>query len=229
MSKQRKLKFRGIVMVVSFFVLLGIIFTPIFPGQMNGLNYMDNLFNTISKGSSYFIPQILAENEKYAGQSINVTITMANDAIAAGTAKLFTAGGAEVDVTGTEVNIKGDVSNIVKIALADADMMFKNDGKPLVDKYGYSEQQVMFNWWKSFDQINKELAKEEQFDKAKLFGNVQKKAIEPAYNYYGVNIEDWKANITLVLASLAFYVVYTLWYGFGLMYVFEGLGYEIGH
>jgi hypothetical protein len=229
MSMQRKLKFRGIIMVVSFFVLLGVIFTPVFPGKMNGLDYMDNLFNMISKGSSYFIPQSISDSEKFAGQSIDVTITMANDEVTAETAKLFTAGGAEVNVMGPEIHIKGDVATIVKSALADADMMFNNEGKPLVDKYGYNEQQVMFNWWTSFNQIGKELTKEHQFDTAKLFGNVQKKAIEPAYNYYGVNIEDWKANIALVLASLAFYVVYTLWYGFGLMYVFEGLGYKIGH
>lgn len=229
MSMQRKLKIRGIVMVVSFFVLLGIIFTPVFPGKRNGLDYMDNLFNMISKGSSYFIPQSISDSEKFAGQSIDVTIKMANDEVTANAAKLFTAGGAEVNVTGAEMNIKGDVANIVKSALADADMMFKNDGKPLADKYGYNERQVMFNWWTSFNQISKELTKEEQFDTAKLFSNVQKKAIEPAYNYYGVKIEDWKANIVLVLASLAFYVLYTLWYGFGLMYVFEGMGYKIGH
>lgn len=229
MSMQRKLKFRGIVMVVSFFVLLGIIFTPVFPGKMNGLDYMDNLFNMISKGSSYFIPQSILDSEKFAGQSFDVTIKMANDQVTADAAKLFTTGGAEANVLGTEINIKGDVANIVKSALADADLMFKNDGKPLADKYGYNEKQVMFNWWTSFNQISKELTKGEQFDTAKLFSNVQKKALEPAYNYYGVKIESWKANIALVLASLAFYVFYTLWYGFGLMYVFEGLGYKIGH
>lgn len=230
MSMQRKLKVRGIFMLISFFILLGVIFTPIFPGKTNGLDYMDNLFNMISKGSSYFIPQSVSASEKFAGQSIDVSITMANDELTADTAKLFTAGGAEVNVVGAKMNIKGDVAAIVKSALADADMMFKNDGKPLIDKYGYnSEQQVMFNWWTSFDKISKALAKDSQFDKAKLFDNVRTKAMEPAYNYYGVKIEDWKANLALVLASLAFYVFYTLWYGFGLMYVFEGLGYKIGH
>jgi hypothetical protein len=229
MSMQRKLKFRGIVMVISFFALLGVIFTPVFPGKMNGLDYMDNLFNMISKGSSYFIPQSLSDSAKFAGQSIDVTITMANDQVAADTAKLFAAGGAEVNVLGAEINIKGDVATVVKSALGDAEMMFKNEGKPLIDKYGYNEKQVMFNWWTSFAQITKELTKDKQFDTAKLLSNTQKKALEPAYNYYGVKIEDWKANIALVLASLAFYVVYTLWYGFGLMYVFEGLGYKIGH
>jgi hypothetical protein len=33
----------------------------------------------------------------------------------------------------------------------------------------------------------------------------------------------------MILVALGFYVVYTLWYGFGIMYVFEGLGLKIGH
>lgn len=229
MSMQSKLKVRGIFMLISFFVLLGVIFAPIFPGKMNGLNYMDNLFNMISKGSSYFIPQSMVEGAKLAGQSIDVKIKMANDKEAVETAKLFAAGGAQAVASGAEVAIKGDVAGIVKNSLADADFMFKNEGKPIVDKYGYDEKKVMFNWWTSFAKINKDLTKQSNFDTAKVFANIQKKALEPAYNYYGVKIENWKENIVLVLASLAFYVVYTLWYGFGLMYVFEGMGYKIGH
>ena len=229
MSMQRKLKVRGLLMLVSFFVLLGIIFSPVFPGQKNGLDYMDNLFNMISKGSSYFIPQVLEASTKKAGQPIDVTIKMKSDKEAADTAKLFTAAGAQATVSGVELGIKGDVAQITKSALDDADKMFKNDGKPVADKYGYDERQALHNWWNSFGKISKDLSKQNNFDVAKVFDNVQKKALEPSYNYYGVKIENWKENIALVLASLAFYVFYTLWYGFGLMYVFEGLGYKIGH
>ncbi len=73
------------------------------------------------------------------------------------------------------------------------------------------------------------MTKQEKFAEAKPFAEVQQKALEPAYNYYGVKAEDWKDNIALVLFALVFYVFYTLWYGFGLMYLFEGLGLQIGH
>lgn len=229
MSMQKKLKVRGIFMLISFFALLGIIFSPVFPGQKNGLDYMDNLFNMISKGSSYFIPQWSETSAQAAGQSIDVTITMKSDKEAADTAKLFAASGAQVTVSGAELAIRGDVARITKAALDDADMLFKNDGRPVAEKYGFDERLALFNWWNSFAKISKDLTKQKAFDSAKLFDNIQKKALEPAYNYYGVKIENWKENIVLVLASLAFYVIYTLWYGFGLMYVFEGLGYKIGH
>lgn len=229
MSMQSKLKVRGIFMLISFFALLGIIFSPVFPGKRNGLDYMDNLFNMISKGSSYFIPQMLDSTAKKAGEEISVVIKMKSDKEAAETAKLFAAAGAQTSVSGVDLTVKGDVAQIMKGALDDADRMFKNEGEPVAAKYGYSEKQVLLNWWNSFSKISKDLTKQNNFEVAKLFDNVSKKALEPAYNYYGVNIENWKENIALVLASLAFYVFYTLWYGFGLMYIFEGLGYKIGH
>jgi hypothetical protein len=35
--------------------------------------------------------------------------------------------------------------------------------------------------------------------------------------------------IVLLIAALSFYVVYTMWYGFGLLYLFEGMGIKLDH
>lgn len=216
-------------MLVAFFALLLLIFTPVFPGKVNGLDYMDNLFNMISKGSSYFIPKAIEDSDAYAGKMLKVTIKVSSDTQAEETAKLFAAGGAKVDIAGSELTIAGEIGDIMKNCLADADLLFNNNGDPLVEKYGYDAKQVVFNWWAAFNSISKALTSQKDFTAAKSFGNIQKKALEPAYNYYGVNSEKWQANVGMVLASLAFYVFYTLWYGFGLMYLFEGLGLRIGH
>ncbi len=229
MSTQANLKTRGITMLITFFILLGVIFMPVFPGKINGLDYMDNLFNMISKGSSYFIPASIKSSEKYAGKIIDVKVKLDDEKRAAETAKLLETSGAKTTVTGKEVAINGDLSLILKGSLVDADLMFKNDGKPIAEKYGFSEKQAMLNWYNLFKKIGADLTKQEKFDDAKPFAEIQKKALEPAYNYYGVKAEDWKENITLVLFALAFYVAYTLWYGFGLMWLFEGLGLKIGH
>jgi hypothetical protein len=229
MSMQAKLKVRGIFMLITFFILLAVIFMPVFPGKVNGLDYMDNLFNMISKGSSYFIPESMSKSEKFAGKMIDVKIKLDDDARAAETAKLIQLNGAQATVAGKEVAIKGDMALIMKGSLADSDFMFKNDGKSVADKYGYPEKQAMFNWHTLFKKISADLTKQEKFAEAKPFAEIQKKALEPAYNYFGVRAEDWKDNIALVIFALAFYVFYTLWYGFGLMYLFEGLGLKIGH
>jgi hypothetical protein len=229
MSMQKKMKQRGILMLVAFFGLLVAIFSPIFPGKVNGLDYMDNLFNMISKGSSYFIPESITATEQYAGKIIDVKFALDSDKQATDTAKLFQASGAEVTVVGKELAVKGDMARIMKTSLEDADLMFHNDGSALAAKYGYAEKQVLFNWWTAFTSMGKDLTKQESFKQAKTITSIQTKVLEPAYNYYGVEAGSYKDSILLIVAALGFYVFYTLWYGFGIMYLFEGLGLKIGH
>lgn len=229
MSMQAKLKTRGIIMLITFFILLGIIFSPVFPGKVNGLDYMDNLFNMISKGSSYFIPDSLQKSDTFAGKAIAVKVSFDDEKRVTEMAKQLTTSGVQVTAGGKELAINGDMAKILKAGLTDADFMFKNEGQPLIDKYGFSERQAMVNWHNLFKKIGADLTKQKKFDEAKPFAEIQKKALEPAYNYYGVKAESWKDNIALVLFALVFYVVYTLWYGFGLMYLFEGMGLKIGH
>ncbi len=229
MSMQNKLKTRGILMLVGFAGILAVIFSPVFPGKVNGLDYMDNLFNMVSKGSSYFIPTSMADSEKYAGKMIAVTINMADETQAAETATLLQASDVAVQLSGTQLAISGDMSRILKNTLVDTDLMFNNKGAQVQEKYGYDEQKAMVNWWNAFKVIGAELTKQKNFAEAKPFADIRKKALEPAYNYYGIEAMKWQENIGLIIAALAFYVAYTLWYGFGLMFLFEGLGLKIGH
>jgi hypothetical protein len=58
---------------------------------------------------------------------------------------------------------------------------------------------------------------------------VVKKAVEPSYNYYRIEPQNIGDRWVVVIFSLIFYVVYTLWYGFSIMYIFEGWGMKLGH
>ncbi len=229
MSMQSKLKTRGILMLASFTALLVVIFMPIFPGNVNGLDYADNLFNMVSKGSSYFIPKEIKGSEKFAGKMIDVKVAMKDDKQAGETAKMLGIVGLQAAASGKELTISGDMGLLLKAVLEDADHMFSNDGAPIADRYGLPEKAAMYNWHTLFGVISKNLTKQEKFDEAKPFASIQKRALEPSYNYYGVKAMHWKENIVLILAALGFYVFYTLWYGFGLMYLFEGMGLKIGH
>jgi hypothetical protein len=229
MSMQKRLKRRGIILLAGFFALLVVIFSPVFPGGINGLNYMDNQFNMISKGSSYFIPKTMESVEEYKGQQMETAIKLKNEAAVRFAARLLEMDQVTVSITGEKLVVKGDIGVIMDQALKDADLMFNNNGGPIKEKYGLAEKEVLGQWWDMFGAFSKDLTRQEKFDAAKAFTNIQKKALEPAYNYYGVEIKRWQENIMLVLASLAFYVLYTLWYGFGLMYLFEGFGLRIGH
>ena len=58
---------------------------------------------------------------------------------------------------------------------------------------------------------------------------VVKKAVECAYNYYDIDPQKIDDKYGIVIFSLLFYVLYTLWYGFSILFMFEGWGLRLEH
>jgi len=218
----------GIGMLLVFIVVMIIIFSPVFKGQ-NGLEYLDALYNSISKGSAYYIPKVREEAAKFIGNSVNITLLMADEKQARQTAPLFIKTGATVSVSGAELHVTGDLGKILENSLADADSMYNNDGDKVFNKYGYNEKRVLFNWWKAFNAMDKDLKKQEKFEESKVVALVVKKALESSYNYYKIEPQKISDRFGIVIFSLVFYVVYTLWYGFAIMFMFEGWGMKLEH
>jgi hypothetical protein len=204
-------------------VVLGIIYSPVFKGR-NGLEAADELFNSIAKGSTYYIPSVMQKNEPFIGKDFNVTLAMENADMAEKTALLFSTAGADVDQAGAELSIRGDLGKTLAAALQDADDMFNNRGSLLADKYGYDPKEAMFNWWQACKLVDKAFKKQKKFKEAKFVSEVQKKAIETGYNFYGITPEPVSKRAGILSFSLVFYVVYTLWWGFAIFYLFEGWG-----
>ena len=222
-----KLKFyTGLVMLAVFAVLLTLMFTPIFDGK-NALQYLDGLYNSLSKGSAYFIPELQEESLEYIGISTDVIIEMESEEQAEQTAMLYEEAGAEVVILGVELEVKGDLGQILGTSLDDADAMYYNDAETVTDRYGYDARQVLYNWWVSLEETNKALEDQNMFDDAKFVMSVNEKSIEPAYNYFGIEPDSVSSRIGVVIFSLVFYVIYTIWYGFALMFIVEGLGLKI--
>jgi hypothetical protein len=48
--------------------------------------------------------------------------------------------------------------------------------------------------------------------------------LEPSYNFAGIESKSISENVGIVAFLLMFYIFYTVWYGFSIMYLFEGLG-----
>lgn len=233
MATSTQLKTRGYLLLASFFAILIAIFMPLFPGihgeKVNGLDYLDNFFNELSKGSAYYIDQQLKKVQKVAGQEFATTMKMKTPAEAAVTAKLFTANGITAEVDDVKVKVKGDFGAMLTIMLKDADLMYHNDGATIAAKYGMDERLALNGWYLALTAMEKDLTKAAKFDQAKLVKNCMTKAIEPAYNYYKVEAKSVKAEMMLLIAALAFYVIYTIWYGFGLLFLFEGMGIKLEH
>ena len=228
MIAHKKEFYGGVVMMVAFCVVLVIIFMPIFGGQ-NGLNYLDNLYNSISKGSAYYVPKVREATEELSGNEVSVTLVVVDNKRAQQLAALLMKGGAMVNVSGKELTVSGDLAKMLGNSLDDADAMYYNKGEELSRKYGYDEKTVMLNWWVGLHHMEKDLKDQKKFKEAKVVSVVTKKAVELAYNYYKVDPQKIGDQIAIVIFSLVFYVIYTLWYGFGIMYMFEGWGMKLEH
>jgi hypothetical protein len=218
----------GLVLLVAFFVVLFIFFAPVFKGQ-NGLDYLDNLYNSISKGSAYFIPKLKDEAKSFNGTNVELSFSMDDAAQSQQTSQLFMKAGAMVNVAETKLKVSGDLGKILDGCLADADAMYHNDGKKLADKYGFNERQALYNWWKAFKGVEKDLQDQKKFKEAKAVANISKKGIETSYNYYQIEPQNILDQIWIVIFSLVFYVIYTLWYGFAILFMFEGWGMQLEH
>ncbi|MHC4792554.1 MAG: hypothetical protein ACYS8Y_14205 [Planctomycetota bacterium] len=228
MIANKKKFYGGGGLMVVFIVVLIIFFSPVFNGQ-NGLEYLDDLYNSISKGSAYYIADLKEEAVTFSGTSVNLALAMKNSQQAQQSVSLFTKSGASANVSGSDVNVAGDLAKILDNCLTDADYMYGNEGQKVTDKYGYEEKRVLYNWWTAMKEMDKNLKKQKMFKEAKFVTTIKKKAVESSYNYYKIEPQRISDKYGTVIFSLIFYVVYTLWYGFAIMFMFEGWGMKLEH
>jgi len=226
MIAKKKPFWSGAIMLLLFAVVLVIIFSPVF-GEKNGLEYLDELYNSISKGSANYIPMIKEKIDKYMGNPVSMALFLSSSTGAEKTAALFEKGGATVELMQNKIKVEGERSNILNNCLEDARSMYNNKGKIISDKYGYNEKQVLYNWWKACSEMDKDLKRQKKFKEARVVTLLKKKAVETSYNYYKIEPQKISDRIGVVIFSLIFYVIYTLWYGFAIMYLFEGLGFQL--
>ena len=91
------------------------------------------------------------------------------------------------------------------------------------------ERQALYDWFVFLEGLDKALKDQKRFADAKVAYSVKSKVVEPAYNYYKVQAEKIGDKWGIVFFSLAFYVVYTRWDGFAILFLFEGWGLKISH
>jgi len=220
--------YSGACMLAIFVVVLIVIFMPVFHGQ-NGLDYLDSLYNSISKGSAYYIPALKEDIKSHTGTHVTLALAMKDETQARQSSLLFQKAGALVNVTGANLAVDGDLGSIMALCLDDADLMYNNNGDTVVGKYGYEERQALYNWWAANNAMENDLKRQKQFKAAKVVATVNQKAVETAYNYYRIEPQKISDRYGIVIFSLLFYVVYTLWYGFAIMFLFEGWGMRLEH
>jgi hypothetical protein len=228
MIENKKDFFTGAGLMVAFLVVLIILFSHVFNGK-NGLEYLDDLYNSISKGSAYYIPKVREQGEKFKNVSVSMTLGMTDQKQLEQTLPLLKGAGAETEVQELKLKLTGDLGKILEGAIEDADLMYRNDGEKVSSKYRYGEKEVLFNWWKALKEMEKALTKQKKFKEADVVSLTSQKAVETSYNYYQIEPQKIGDKIGVVIFSLIFYVIYTVWYGYAILFMFEGVGLKFGH
>jgi hypothetical protein len=214
----------GFLLLLSFACVFIMIFMPIFGEGRNGLEFSDDLFNKLAKGSSYFIPKVQAEIKKTEGKQITVNVKFKSPDMAKTADVLLAKVGATGELKGDVYEIKGDLGKILTQVVADSDHMYKDDAKPVADFYGLDAKTATKGWYTILSAMIQPLQRQKLIEEANIINTVNQKAVEPAYNFYGIPAEHIATKIPTVTALLLFYVLYTMWYGFAIFDIFNGIG-----
>lgn len=221
---------RGCLLLLSFLALFGIMLMPLMKDElgnhMTGLQYADNVFNELSKGSSYFIPGVRNSVKTVEGKSIQLTVKLKKADLAGLAGMVLEKSGAtDVRVEDGKVSFSGNLGLILTSATDDADNLYNNNADAVSQKYdGQPALKVAAAWWYVLSPCIKELQKQYKIGESQVVDNVLRRAIEPGNNFFSVPAAKVSEHLILMSAMLIFYVLYTLWYGFAIFELFEGMG-----
>ena len=206
---------RGSILLISFLVLFCVLLTPVMRDEkgnhLTGLQYADNVFNELSKGSSYFIPSVREHVKTVEKTNVKVTVTMKKADLAETAVQVLTKAGMTASADGARVTYEGNLA-----AMLNAAMTARYDGTHAL--------KAAAAWWYVLSPSIKELQKQRLIAEAQVVDQVLRRAVEPGNNFYSVEPVKVSDHIWLMSGMLIFYVIYTLWYGFAIFELFEGVG-----
>ncbi|WP_027720157.1 hypothetical protein [Maridesulfovibrio zosterae] len=225
--RDKKHFYLGATLAVGFLAVLYYMFTPNFNGT-NAFHASDGLFNSISKGSTYYIPQVMEGSKKFNGKEFKSTIFEDKPKFIPYATTILEKNGFSVTMADSGISVSGDLGTLMTRATEDSDAMFKNNGQVVSDKYSMDARQALYIWWLTMKEVKVALDQQKNFPPATFINkNVIKRAVEVGYNYYGIEGQQASERWGIILFSLVFYVVYTMWWGYAIFFMFEGLGLEM--
>jgi len=240
MANQPKNLFIGFLLTVVFFAVLFAMFMEIYPGKdgenVNAFTYSDNLFNSMAKGSTNYIPELMDKAAKADGKTFDLTLEFHDGAVeghegynavavdVARDAAVILGGVAAAEAGGNQLKVSGDLGKVLGAALKDAEAMFNNDGAALKGRYDMDERRAMLLWWKVLREMQRQFTLAKDKPTSDLVKSVVNKGVEVGYNFYGIAPEKVSDKAGILVFALVFYVAYTLWWGIAIMEIFTGLG-----
>ena len=216
----------GAVLAATFVAVLILMFLPLIGGR-NAFEAADRLFNSMAKGSSNSFEELRKAAAERSGSDVQVDVDL-KDGKLAGTARtLLSKAGLGVEGDGTKLKVSGDLSRLAGAIIDDSEAVFYNKGPATVAKYGQQERETLFAWWSILKEMQKTLESKGGFKAAAFLNEVSAKGVEAAYNFYGIEPKEASRNAGILAGCLLFYIVYTLWWGYAILCLFDGLGMEM--
>jgi len=217
---------RGFLMALVFVGVLVAMFMPLFDGE-NAFRAADALFNTISKGSTDYIELLEQTGEPHKKGELDMTIELEEKADASEVEKVLSVAGAEVTKNKKGLAIKVGLGTLIDAAIKDSNSMFHNDGEALKKLYDMDERHAILAWWYGLRAVEKGLKHEKRFAEAAYLAELLNRGVAVGYNYYEVEPQKASERWMILTGALLFYVIYTLWWGFAIFFMFEGFGLQL--
>lgn len=226
--RHKKPFYIGAILLAGFFSLFYFLLTPVFSTKdgpkLTGLEYADEVFNCLSKGSSDFFPQTFAAARSMEGKDVSLSAGMPKK-LRVTAVTLLRETGIEPRMDGNRIIFQGNLGRILLAATEDSRLLFNNSGGALIEKYGGLKPLAISGaWWHLLAPTVKKLEIMGKNAESRAVGTVVVRGIEPANNFYGIQALKVSENIPLISGFLLFYIIYTIWYGFAVYEIFKGFG-----
>lgn len=220
---------KGALLLASFMCVFTVMLMPIFPGststKVSGLDYADDLFNKLSKGSSYFIPMVQERVAKLESKEYTLSVVLKKESLMPIVVNIIQQAGGKAEAQGKNLTYTVNLQALLQKAVLVSDLMYNNNGEAVSKEYqNAAALKVSEAWWVLLSPSVKALQKQGAVAQASVVDAVLRRGIETGHNFYSVTATKVKDNILITVALLAFYVIYTMWYGFAIFDLFDGVG-----
>lgn len=226
----KKEALKGLLLLLSFAAMFAVIMAPVFKNDegepRTGLEYADGVFNALSKGSSWFIPEVREAIKPLADKRFNIAIDQADPGFESLALLILKKSGLEASVSPDgKIAIAGRLGDLLTSAVNVSELLYENNGAAVSELYDENSPATVARvWWRILAPMVKTLQKSGDLASANAVDLVVRKALEPGNNFYGIRPYKVLEHIPLITFLLTFYVLYAIWYGFGITGLFAGIG-----
>jgi hypothetical protein len=191
----------------------------------DAMAWADNFFNQLAKNSALHIAEGSKKADKFKGREVNYGMVPREFADKDKLAKLIQHHGFAMEtLPDNRLRVKGDLGALAQAALKEADLFYRNETDAIEADYGFAATDAIYCWWLIFDGLTRRYTQDNMGDEANFTKFMTTKVLEPAYNFRGIEARDIGGNVMPVVFLLLAYIAFTVWYGFSILLVFEGLG-----